>query len=203
MSTSTTFANPLERIANDPYWLRQFSVAEYHTMIESGVFASNNRVELLEGWVVNKMSHKPPHASSLTRVVNRVGKFRPDNWTMRVQLPITLSDSESEPDITLSRGNEEIYDTRHPEPGDIGVLMEVGDSSVMDDRRYKGELYAKAKIPEFWLINLVARKVEVYTKPRGGKYQKKAEYTEKDAVPLILDGAKIAEIPVSELIAKS
>ena len=147
MSTLTTGAKPLERIANDPYWLRQFSVAEYHKMIDSGVFASNDRVELLEGWIVNKMSHKPPHASSITRVVNRVGKIFPAGWTMRVQLPITLSESEPEPDITLARGDEDTYDDRHPEPTDIGILMEVGDSSLLDDRRYKGELYAKEKDP--------------------------------------------------------
>ena len=203
MSTMMTAANPLERIMNDPYWLRQFSVAEYHKMVESGVFDTKNRVELLEGWIVNKMSQNPPHRSSVGRVVKRVSRVLPDDWTMSVQGPITLSDSEPEPDITLARGEEEIYDARHPEPTDLGVLMEVGDSTVLDDRRYKGELYAREKVPEFWLINLVARKVEVYTKPRGGKYQKKVEYTEKQSVPLTLDGVKIAQIPVRELMAKS
>jgi Uma2 family endonuclease len=203
MSAMMTAANPLERIANDPYWLRQFSVAEYHKMVASGVFAAKNRVELLEGWIVNKMSQNPPHRSSVGRVVKRVSRVLPDDWTMSVQGPITLSDSEPEPDITLARGAEEIYDARHPEPTDLGVLMEVGDSTVLDDRRYKGELYAREKVPEFWLINLVARKVEVYTKPRGGKYQKKVEFTEKQTVPLILDGVKIAPIPVRELMAKT
>lgn len=203
MSTIFAAANPLERIAKDPYWLRQFSVAEYHRMVESGIFGSNGQVELLEGWIVNRMSHKPPHASSVTRVVTRVGRILPTGWTMRVQLPITLADSEPEPDVTLARGEEEIYDARHPGPADIGVLIEVGDSSVLSDRRYKGELYAKAKIPEFWLINLVERKIEIYTKPRGGKYHKKIEYTESQTVPLVLDGVKIGDIPVSELMAKS
>jgi hypothetical protein len=64
---------------------------------------------------------------------------------MCVQGPITLSDSEPLPDITLARGEEEIYDIRHPEPKDLGVLMEIGDSSVLDDRRFKGILYAQEK----------------------------------------------------------
>ena len=80
--------------------------------------------------------------------------------------------------------------------------MEVGDSTMLDDRRYKGELYAKEKIAEFWLINLVDRQIEVHTKPRGGKYQKKIAYAENETVPLILDGVKIADIPVTELMAK-
>ena len=122
---------------------------------------------------------------------------------MRVQLPITLSDSEPEPDITLARGEEETYDRRHPEPGDIGVLIEVGDSTVLDDRRYKGKLYAKEKVCEFWLIDLIKRKLEVHSKPRNGKYQKKVEYSEKQAVPLVPDGVKVGAIPVSELMPKS
>src|SRR2546421_446545 len=154
MSTVTTVAKPLERIVNDPYWLRQFSVAEYHQMVQTGILTPDDRVELLEGWIVNKMPQNPPHASSVTRIVKRVARCCPDNWTMRVQLPITLSESEPEPDITLARGGEDTYDTRHPEPADIGVLIEVGDSSVIADRRYKGELYAKEKVSEFWLIDL-------------------------------------------------
>lgn len=203
MSTMTFAPKPLERIANDPLWIRRWSVAEYHEMIETGILSPDHRVELLEGWIVNKMPQKPPHASSVTRVNSRVAKFRPEGWTLRVQMPITLSDSEPEPDITLARGEEEVYDTRHPGPADIGVLMEVGDSTVLDDRRYKGILYAQEKVPEFWLINISKRKVEVYTKPRAGKYQKKVEYAEKQSVPLVLDGVKIADIPVGELLTKS
>jgi Uma2 family endonuclease len=202
MSALSTAANPLERIAEDPLWLRQFSVAEYHKMIETGILRSGDGVELLEGWIVNKMTQNPPHRSSVSRVVRRIGRVLPDTWTMQVQGPITLSDSEPEPDLAIARGVEETYDARHPKPSEIGVLIEVGDSSVLLDRRYKGGLYAQARIPEFWLINLVRRLLEVYTKPRNGKYQKKVEYTETQKVPLILDGVKIAEIPVSELIPK-
>src|SRR5262249_16025360 len=111
-------------------------------------------------------------------------------------------DSEPEPDIAIARGEEGTYDARHPRPGDLGVLMEVGDSTALADRRYKGELYARAKVPEFWLINVVSRTIEVYTRPRGAKYQKKVDYSEKQSVPLVLDGVKIAEIPVSELLVK-
>ena len=79
--------------------------------------------------------------------------------------------------------------------------MEVGDSSLLNDRRYKGTLYAREKIALFWLINLVDRKVEVYTDPQAGEYRNKTEYVENEIVPLVLDGVKIAEFPVSELIA--
>ncbi len=203
MSTLISVANPLERIVNDPYWLRQFSVAEYHKMVETGILTTNDRVELLEGWIVNKMSQNPPHMSSVSRTNRWLGRILPTSWSLRCQGPITLSHSEPEPDITIARGAEGTYDSRHPEPADIGVLIEVGDSSLLADRRYKGELYAKEKVREFWLLNLVERKLEAYTRPRGGKYQRKVEYSENETVPLVLDGVKVADIPVRELIPKS
>ena len=202
-SKAATVATPRERIMNDPYWVRKFSVAEYDRMVDSGILTPDDRVELLEGWIVNKMSQNPPHANSVNRVVRVTGRVVPETWAIRVQTPITLSDSEPEPDIALARGDLSVYDSRHPIPSDIGVLMEVGDSSMLADRRYKGGLYAREKITEFWLIDLVERKVEVYTRPRGGKYQKKVDYSESAVVPLVLDGVKVADIPVRDLLAKS
>jgi len=201
MGTMTAIARPEERIADDPYWLRQFSVTEYHKMIQTGILTPDSGVELLEGWIVKKMSQNSPHRNSVSRVVRRVAKVLPENWHMDVQGPITLSDSEPEPDITLARGSDDVYDKRHAAPADIGVLMEVGDSTVLNDRRYKGTLYARENIVAYWLINLVDRKVEVYTDPQAGQYRSKVEYLENETVPLILDGVKIAEFPVSELIA--
>jgi hypothetical protein len=202
MSTLIKVASrPARRNPNDPMRLRRFSVEEYHQMIKSGILNPNKPVELLEGWIVEKMAQNPPHSSSVRRVHRRIARVLPADWTMSVQSPITLSASEPEPDISLARGQEEIYDSRHPQPSAIGILMEVGDATLLEDRRYKGALYAQEKIPEFWLINVVKRKIEVYTRPRAGKYQKKADYSATQMVPLVLDGVKIADIPVGELIA--
>ena len=88
MSTLASIPKPLERIANDPLWVRRWSVAEYHEMIETGILTTNDRVELLEGWIVNKMPQNPPHAGSVTRIVRRVARLLPDDWTLRVRLPL-------------------------------------------------------------------------------------------------------------------
>ncbi len=202
MSILTTVAKPSERIAKEPKLLHEFSVAKYHKMIQTGILTPNDRVELLEGWIVNKMSQNPPHRSSLSRIIRWLGKSLPTNWTLSCQGPITLSDSEPEPDITVARGADSSYDGRHPRPADLGIVMEVGDSSLLNDRRYKGTLYARAAIAEFWLVNVPERKIEVYTSPLNGEYQTKIEYTEQQSVPLVLDGVKIADLPVNELIAK-
>ncbi len=203
MSVLSIAANPLARIAKNPQLLRQFSVVDYHKMIESGILTANDRVELLEGWIVNKMPQNTPHVSSVRRVMRFLCGLLSANWTLTCQGPISLADSEPEPDFTIARGEQGIYDRQRIKAADIGVLMEVGDCTLLADRRYKGALYAQAKIPDFWLINVVKRQVEVYTKPRAGKYQKVVANSEKQSVPLVLDGEKIADIPVSELIAKS
>lgn len=199
---NATLAEPLERIKNDPFALRQFSVAEYHKMINTGILTPTERVELLEGWIVKKMPQKPPLSASVSRVNRCLARVLPDNWSLRVQCPITLSDSEPEPDIVVARGKEGTYDKRHPKPADIGVLMEIADSSLLADRQYKCVLYAHAKIVQFWLINVTERAIEVHNKPRSGRYQKVVEFSDEDLVPLTLDGVTIAKIPVKDLIAK-
>ncbi len=201
MSTLSTTAMPLERFLSDPPALRRFSVAEYHKMIGAGILTPSDRVELLEGWIVKKMPQNPPHSGSVGRATRCLSRILPDDWSLRIQCPITLSDSEPEPDVVVARGPEGSYDKRHPKPADIAIIMEIADTSLLEDRRYKGALYAQKKIAQFWLINVSKRKIEVHTRPRGGRYQRMVEFGDKESVPLTLDGVKIADIPVKELIA--
>jgi Uma2 family endonuclease len=203
MPTLTARAKPPIRLHVDPCSLRRFTVAEYHQMIEKGILGPDDRVELLEGWIFKKKQQHPPHSSSVSRVNRWLCKVLPNDCSLGCQAPVTLSESEPEPDFFIARGDEGTYDKRHPGPSDIGVLMEVGDSTVLEDRRYKGALYARERIAEFWLINVVDRKIEVYTRPRGGKYQKMVEHSENQTVPLMLDGVKIADNRVGELLAKT
>src|SRR5438105_578987 len=118
MSTVAAIRKPEQHIDIDLFALRRFSVAEYHKMIKTGILKPDDRVELLEGWIVNKMPQKPPHSNSITRANRRLARILSDHWTLRVHAPITLSGSEPEPDIVLARGAEELYDQRHPRPAD-------------------------------------------------------------------------------------
>jgi hypothetical protein len=94
--------------------------------------------------------------------------------------------------------------TRHPGPGDIGTLIEVAESSLASDRGDKARAYARANILCYWIINLVARKIEVYTDPSGPdlhpRYRQHQDFDIQTAVPLVLDGQEIARIPVAELL---
>lgn len=184
--------------------LRRFSVDEYHRMIDQGVFAENERFELIDGLVVEKMSKNPRHESSLQSAIPRFVRVIPNDWSPRFQQVITLSASEPEPDIAVVRGDGTRYVKRHPVPIDIGMLGEISDSSLEYDRGRKLILYARANIPIYWIINLVDNIIEVYTQPSGPTdvpaYASRQDFARGDTVPLILDGVEVASFPVSDLL---
>jgi Uma2 family endonuclease len=186
-----------------PYPIHRFTVAQYHRMIEMGILTANDKVELLEGWIVPKMPRNPPHDATLARINRLLIRTLPDEWVLRVQSAITLRTSEPEPDFAVVRGPEDLYFQRHPAPRDVALLIEVASSTLLADRRNKGRLYAQARIPEYWIINLVAGTVEVYTDPRAGRtaaYRQQHNYELADAVPLRLQGRELARIPVRALL---
>jgi len=186
-------------------WLRPFTVAEYHDMIRHGILTEDERVELLDGWVVKKMAHNPPHDAAIGRLQRRIGARLPDDWLIRVQCAVTLKDSEPEPDIAIVTGPEEEYDTRHPGGSDVGMLIEVSDSSVEEDREVKGPIYARARIPIYWIVNIPEQQIEVYTGSRGGKtpgYRRRQDIGFGDSVPLVLGTKVLAHLPVRQLIPR-
>src|SRR5713101_2006992 len=149
--------------------LHRLSVDQYHQMIQAGILSEHDRVELLEGWMISKMTHNPPHDGTIQLVEEEVGPRLPPNWRLRIQSAITLATSEPEPDVAVVRGSVRRYLKAHPRPADIGFLMEVSESSIEDDRDRKGIIYARALIPIYWVINIPESQIEVYTDPRGGR----------------------------------
>jgi len=183
-----------------PELLRRFTVDEYHRLIQADVFGADARVELLEGWIVYKMTHNPLHDSTVDKVQeilrDRIGK----DWRVRVQSAITTSDSEPEPDITIAKGPASRYAKRHPGAKDIALIVEVADSSLDRDRNEKGALYARAGIAVYWIINLPESVVEVYSKiGRNRRYASPQRFGLKDSVPLSIAGLVLPPIPVREV----
>ena len=180
------------------------SVDEYHQMIKNGVFDDGDPIELLEGYLVQKMSHNTPHATAVHKLNKRLQRLVPSGWEARSQLPITLSDSEPDPDGVLARGDEATFATHHPLPAELGLVIEVADSSRYADRREKGRIYARAGIPVYWIVNVVDRQVEVYTDPdptaNPPAYGTRTDYKPGDQLPITLDGQQAGTIAVSELL---
>ena len=183
--------------------MRQFTVDEYHSMIQTGILTENDRVELLEGWVLPKVPGNPRHDSALDQSQETLRNVLPPGWRLRVQSAITTPDSEPEPDIAVVQGPANRYRTRHPEPLDIGMLAEVSDSTLANDRGLKAQLYARAGIAVYWIINLVDNQVEVYTDPTGPDpsphYRQRRDYRAGDTIALTVGGVPLA-VTVADLL---
>jgi len=184
--------------------IARFSVAKYQRMIEAGILTTEDKVELLENYVVLKMPRNPPHDGTVQLVMEALGPSIPNGWRLRVQSTVVLSDSQPEPDGAVVRGDARTYLTRHPGPADVGLLIEVADSSLLRDQRDKTRIYARASIPVYWIINLVDRRIEVFTQPSGptavpayGAFQ---TYQAGDSVPLILDGVAVGSVSAVDLL---
>jgi Uma2 family endonuclease len=133
-------------------------------MADAGVFAPGERVELIEGEIIAMTPQKSPHAASVRLVQEALrGLFGP-GFDVRPQLPLSLGpDSEPEPDAAVVRGNPRDYIQEHPTTAVLGV--EVADTTLDFDRGRKAGLYARAGIPEYWIVNLSDRVLEVYREP--------------------------------------
>lgn len=148
-----------------PRGVRRFSVDEYHRMIEEGYFQHDERFELLEGWIIAKMSRNPVHDAAVDIAEQILTQVLGDGWYVRGQKALTTSDSEPEPDIVIVRGKPRDYAAQHPGPKDVALVIEVANSSLVDDREFKGRVYARAGVQLFWIINLIDRVIEVHRVP--------------------------------------
>lgn len=188
-----------------PFPVRRFTLDEYHQMLESGILKDRDPYELLNGMIVAKMPQTSPQASASSRLERRLARLLPDAWLLRVGKPVSIpgSDSEPEPDAAVVSGPEDKYDSRHPGPKDVALVAEVSDTSLGKDAGEKLGIYAGAKIPEYWIVNVNERRVEVYSQPKGGKspgYKQQTNYGPDDEVPVVAAGKELGRIPVKELL---
>lgn len=183
---------------------RRFSVAEYQKMIAAGILTDEDKVELLDGYVVHKMPRNPPHDGSITALNEILVRLIPPGWVVRCQTGATLAESQPEPDIAIARGDRRLYFTRHPLPSDLALVIEVADSSLDRDRTDKARIYAGDGVPVYWVVNLVDRVVEVYSNPTGpvpgAHYQRQQVYHLGASVLVELDGKSVGSVVVSEIL---
>ena len=151
---------------------RRFSVGEYHRMGDVGILGCDERLELISGQIVVREPIGVRHASVVDRL-NRLWTSRlGERAIVRVQSPVQFPevDSEPQPDILLLRARDDFYAAGHPHASDVLLLIEVADTTLRLDRKVKIPLYAAVGIGEAWLCDLVADRVEIYSRPVGGTY---------------------------------
>ena len=148
---------------------RLFTVDEYYAMAKHGILKPDERVELLDGEIVKMCAIGSPHAWCVKRLVRTFSPF-PDRFTLSIQDPLRLNDlSEPEPDIVLLQ--PDAPEDRHPEPQDALLVIEVADSSIQIDRRRKRPMYARAGIPEYWIVDLTTDHIEIVRDPSRARYR--------------------------------
>lgn len=149
-----------------PVTAHRFTVEEYHRMAEAGIFREDDRVELIDGHVVRMTPIGPGHAGCVDDLARVFMRRAGDAVTVRVQNPVVLGPhAEPEPDIAVVERRAEGYRTNHPSAADILLIIEVAELSLDYDRAVKIPLYARAGIPEAWLVNLSGDGIEVFRDP--------------------------------------
>lgn len=186
--------------ATPPSPVRRFSVAEYLDLFAKGVLEQDEKVELLDGWIFPKMARNPPHDGILALIVHVLGGRVPAGWHVRPQLALLLAQSVPEPDVAVVVGGHRDYLARHPTAADVALLVEVADSSLAHDRDVKGPLYAAAGVPVYWVVDVAANVIEVYTNPSPAGYLARQDFAVGDVVPLVVAGALAAQVAAADLL---
>jgi Uma2 family endonuclease len=184
--------------------LHRVSVTKYHEMIAKGILGEDDPIELIEGYMVAKMPRNPEHDSALSAVQDLVTRMVPSGFTVRGQCAATIQDSEPEPDLVVARGDRTVFRSRHPGPADTRLVVEVSALSLIFDRTDKARVYARARVPVYWVVNVIDKQIEVLTQPGGP--DDAAAYAQRDVfavgthVPVVLDGNTIGMIAVADVL---
>lgn len=189
-------------IAVPPLPIARFSVEQYHRMIESGAFTEDDRLELIEGWVVQQPAKGPGHEYAVGQGEELLRTLAPVGWHVRNQAPITLASSEPEPDLAVVRGDRGAYRRRHPVASEVALVVEVSDTTL-DTDRIKGKTHGAAGIAEYWIVNLVDQCVEVHVQPDSTSaigYARRAIFRAKETIELRLAGQELGSLAVAALL---
>jgi Uma2 family endonuclease len=170
--------------------LAKWSVDDYHRMIEAGILR-DRRVELLAGEIVEMSPETPIHYNTAKRGARYLEELLTGRADVRFNGPITLLDSEPEPDIAIVRLPESIYNNRHPEPEDIFWVIEVANTSLKKDLDLKGSIYATAEIQEYWILDISSKRLIVFREPQNGQYVIEQTFVQGEVIPLAFPDVQV------------
>ena len=181
--------------------IRLWTVEEYHRMIDAGILTTDDKVELLDGKIIQMSPQRPPHAGTTQRTDRYLQNLLQGVAHIRTQLPITLSTSEPEPDIAVVRIDANEYGDRHPGADDIFLLIEISYTTLEFDRSEKALIYARANIADYWVLDVNERQVYIFRNPTNSGYQEEIVLNANSVItPLAFSQI---EIPFSELFLPS
>jgi Uma2 family endonuclease len=180
-----------------------FSVDEFYRMIDLDIFPDEARVGLWEGRVYEEMGKKHPHSFSWAKLNATLFPILPAGWSLWTECSIAISpDKAPMPDMAIVRGDIEVYRHRRPVAADVGLLIELADTSLKIDTGAKLKAYARAGIPAYWVFNLRQDLIYVYTDPIPAEdcYGSMTTIDREGSIPFVLDGEQVAMIPASTVL---
>lgn len=173
-----------------------FTPEQFHRLAAAGILPPDARLELVEGDIYEMPPEGPEHATARLRTARYFARHETDRWHVRAEAPLRLGDSEPVPDVCVVIGKLEDYATAHPTSALL--VIEVADTLVAYDQTAKAQLYARAGIPEYWIVNLAERRLEIYRDPAPTGYQAVHFYTPNETVQLQFEPT--LRVQVSDLL---
>lgn len=180
----------------DPF---EWSLDRYHSAIEAGILTEYDAVELIHGQLIKKMPISEDHAGTIEELADYFRDIFSKKYRYRSENPVPiLPKSEPEPDFVIAK--KKAGKKTHPTPKEIYLIIEVANSTLQYDRKVKGPIYAGAGIPEYWIINLKARKIEVHLSPvqEDEVFDSVRSYGENE----VFDSPFAGQVVVSDLLPK-
>jgi Uma2 family endonuclease len=178
--------------------LCRMTVDEYERI---GGMLDDDRVELIDGYLVKKMSKDPPHIWTVQTIYSFLAGMLPSGWTWRKEDPVRIPDfDEPEPDVVVLRGSNDDFKVRLPGPRDVALVIEASETTLDRDQGPKLSAYARACIPVYWIVNLVDNQVEVYSNPSPDGYKSRQDFKPGQDVPVVIDGAEVGRIAVAAIL---
>jgi len=197
--TEPTLVSPGATASRPPHY--RFTVAQFDQLLRDGTIGPQERVELIDGLVVSKMPENPPHIAVGKLLQDALRAVLPPGWHVSKEDDVVITDYDRpQPDLAVVRGAARDYLNRYATPADIGLGVEISDSTLASDRSVKMPRYAAARIPIDWIVNLVDGHVEVYTDPAGDSYNHCEIFKRGDEIPVVIDGKPVGQIAVSEIL---
>lgn len=189
---------------NTPAYLesvrRRFTAGEYHAMAAAHVLGESDRVELIEGDIINMSPIGIRHAEIVRRLINRLSRQLNDTVALDAQNPVQLDEySEPQPDITLIRATA--YTDTHPTASDVYLLIEVSDTTLAVDQGTKLSLYARAGIPRYLIVDVQGNTVLLYSEPRGDGFRQTTRFVPGDTIALDILPDLVIEFEVSDIMS--
>ncbi|HKI19535.1 MAG TPA: Uma2 family endonuclease [Isosphaeraceae bacterium] len=186
-----------------PQSLYRLSIEQYERMVASGVFTKRDRLHLINGFLVAKMTEDPLHSAVSEAIRLAIQPLLPVGWHVRPDKPLRIPNYASvpEPDLVIARGSCWDYQERHPEPANVALVVEVASSSLSEDRGM-ADIYGTGGVPVYWIVNLVDRQVEVHTDPGPGGYGTRQILKPGQEVSVVVDGVERGRIAVVDIMPR-